>query len=70
VLEEDGIPIPVSVSSEPLNFEAAVQSVEDMNSPYSSFVPYTAPAPTTFSQECWVVDQSGRRFDLAVMCNR
>lgn len=70
VLEEDGIPIPVSVSSQPLNFEAAVQSVEDMNSPYSSFVPYTAPAPTTtFSRECWVVDQSGRRFDLAMMCN-
>lgn len=70
VLEEDGIPIPVSVSSPPLNFEAAVQSVEDMNSPYSSFVPYTAPEPpTVFSRECWVVDQSGRRFDLAMLCN-
>jgi hypothetical protein len=68
-VEEDGIPIPVSVSSPPLNFEAAVQSVEEMNSPYSSFVPYAAPAPTTFSRECWVEDQSGRRFDLAVLCN-
>jgi hypothetical protein len=66
---EDGISIPVSVSSPPLNFEAAVQSVEEMNSPYSSFVPYTAPEPTTFNRECWVVDQSGQRFDLAMMCN-
>ncbi|NJN58330.1 MAG: hypothetical protein HC879_12935 [Leptolyngbyaceae cyanobacterium SL_5_9] len=69
VVEEDGIPIPVSVSSPPLNFEAAVQSVEEMNSPYSSFVPYAAPAPATFSRECWLEDQSGRRFDLAVLCN-
>ncbi|MBD1871419.1 hypothetical protein H6F95_29795 [Cyanobacteria bacterium FACHB-471] len=69
VLEEDGISIPISVSSPPLNFEAAIQSVEEMNSPYSSFVPYTAPEPTTFSRECWVVDQSGQRFDLAMMCN-
>lgn len=70
VVEEDGISIPVTVSSPPLNFEAAVQSVEEMNSPYSSFVPYSAPEPTTsFSRECWVVDQTGRRFDLAMLCN-
>jgi hypothetical protein len=66
---QTGIPISVSVSSPPLNFEAAVQSLEDMNSPYSSFVPSEMPQPTTFSQECWVVDHTGQRFDLALLCN-
>ena len=67
---EEGIPIPVSISSSPLNFEAAVQSIEDMNDPYSLYSPTETLLPDSFSsRECWVIDQNGQRFDLALLCN-
>lgn len=62
--------IPVSLPpSVPLNFAAALQSVETMRSLPQGSIRYQSPQGYEFnSQDCWMIDSNGQRLNLNSLC--
>ena len=69
--------VPISVdnfslentSSTPLDFTAGFQAVMQMRAAPSGYVGYEGPQPSdSTNRDCWVVDGTGQRIDLSLLC--
>jgi hypothetical protein len=63
------IAIPVEYPSAPLDFAAAARSIAILNSLPRGYIGYDGLTGVGLStQDCWMVDQQGRRIDLSTVC--